>query len=71
LPFVDPNKHIHQPQTSVFQERPLTYFSFLTSLDILEKPIAHKGHDKPMSLIQNLGVGPTHEILRLVNMIRN
>jgi hypothetical protein len=25
----------------------------LTSLDILEKPISHKGPDKPLSSIQN------------------
>jgi hypothetical protein len=38
----------------------------LTSLDILEKPIAHKGSDKPLSWIQNPVVRPTHEIPRLV-----
>jgi hypothetical protein len=44
-------------------------FSFLTSFDILEKPIARKGHDKPLSWIQNPGVQPIHEISILVNMI--
>jgi hypothetical protein len=34
----------------------------VTSLEILEKPIAHKGSDKPMGWIQNAGVGPEHEI---------
>jgi hypothetical protein len=71
LPFVDPYGHIHRPQTRVFEKTPLTSFSLLTSLDILEKPISHKGPDKPMSLIQNPVVRPTHEIPRLVNMTYN
>jgi hypothetical protein len=68
LPFVDPNRRIYQPQTCVFQKPPLTSISFLTSLGVLEKPIAHKGPDKLLSWIQNPGVRPIHEILRLVNM---
>jgi hypothetical protein len=50
----------------VFKKPPLTSFFLLTSLDILEKPIAHKGTDKPLSWIQNPVVRPTHEIPRLV-----
>jgi hypothetical protein len=45
--------------------------SFLTSIDILEKVIAHKGPYKPLSWIQNLRVGPTYKIPRLVHMIHN
>jgi hypothetical protein len=71
LPFVDPYRRIHRPQTHVFQKPTLTSYSLLTSLDILEKPIAHKGPDKPLSWIQNPVVRPTHEIPRLVNMIHN
>jgi hypothetical protein len=56
LPFVDTNRCIHHPQTCVFQNRPQIYFGFLTSLDILEKPIAHKWPYKPLSWIQNSGV---------------
>jgi hypothetical protein len=62
LPFIDPYGHIHQPQTRVFQYAPLTSFSLLTSLEILEKPIAHKRPDKHLAWIQNLVVRPTHEI---------
>jgi hypothetical protein len=71
LPFVDSYGHIHRPQACIEQQSPLTSFSFLTSLDILEKLIAHKGSAKPLSWIQNPGVRPTHEIPRLVNMIHN
>jgi hypothetical protein len=57
------------PKRVCFQYAPLTSFSLLTSLDILEKPIAHKRTDKYLAWIQNLVVRPTHKIPRLVNMI--
>jgi hypothetical protein len=71
LPLVDPYGRIHRPQTHVFQKPPLTSFSLLTSLDILEKSIAQKGPDKPLPWIQNLVVQPTDAIPRVVNMIHN
>jgi hypothetical protein len=71
LPLIDPYGRIHRPQMPVFQKATLTSFSLLTSLDILEKAIAHKRPDKHLAWIQNPVVQHTHGIPRLVNMIHN